>query len=185
MIPMSSGPDELTRITAFISAGIATLSLVISYFAYLRSGPRVYVQLNTKDYIETFHGKPVLRLTIANQRTHPVQIMYWRIYEGASSGVRYSALHKGTVGYRPLLMDREQKDGQKLPMKLDGYHSVSWDIETDSIATHMRFKIRFKTAAYVEVGLGSGKRIHGKSSYLVRQELKAYKKEKRSSVRHD
>ena len=181
---MPSGSDELTRITAFISAGIASLSLVVSYLAYRRGGTKIRVNLDVKD-IRAFPPEAGFRLTIVNRGMNSVQIVYWRIYEGASPGARYAALNKPAVvlGRGPLLTNSGQKGGQELPCKLEGQHSLSWDIETDHLASRMYFTIRFRTAVYAEVGLGSGKTVHGKSSYLMRQRLRAYKKEKGSGVR--
>jgi hypothetical protein len=109
-----------------------------------------------------------------------VQIMHWKIYEWAGLGARYRDTDERVEGIlnfeTVLLTDGDRNDDQKLPYKLEGYHSVSWDIETACIGTKMRLGAA-RSQVRVRASLGSGKVARGKCSYEMKEYLIAYQKE--------
>jgi hypothetical protein len=143
--------SELALIIAGISAGISTLSLMVSYRAYKRGEPRVQIRFDDLSYV----AREII-LKIENHSPATIQITEGEVYGWAGekwddedAPIYQKRKYYGLPGCEGEFQS-EHATGPSLPYTLEGYHDVRWFLPRNGAYTKKIIEIQ------VRIALGTG-----------------------------
>jgi hypothetical protein len=168
---MSSSSDRAAVVIAIISAAVATLSLIVSYRAYRRSGARVRLIFESRKFGSAYPPRDEdqeLAIRVINKGMAPIQIIEWRLEERMDWQWSWIPLwFRAGSGPSPWtwldLAFVPENHGPPVPYTLEGYHEGRWIIKTTDCESRGSKSHRAIWRAVVV--LGTGKAIRASSVF--------------------